>query len=77
MPIDRNLPPQQAFTPDQLALMKQAFEEVWTVYSGSIVAGQQDARDVIAVAIIKEATKGESNLSALVEAGKKALGVPS
>ena len=53
MPIDRNLADQQSFTPDELALMKQAFEEVWTAHSSNVVSGHhQAARDVVAAAIV-------------------------
>jgi hypothetical protein len=74
MPIDRKVQSGAAFGPEEVVLMKQAFEEVWTTHAGNIVQGHQNARDAIAVAIIKEATRGERNLAALVEAGKRALG---
>ena len=73
MPLDRNLTSQQPLGPDELALMKRAFDEVWTAYASRIISGHQDARDVLAMAITQEAMKGERNLSALVEVGKKVI----
>ena len=74
MPIDRNLPSSHAFGPEELALMKQAFDEVCSAHADRIVSGHQAVRDVIAAAIIKEAKKGEHDLSALVAAGKNVVG---
>ena len=74
MPIDRNLPAQSDFGPDELALMKEAFEAVWTSRAGNILSGHQAARDAIAKAIIKAASEGERDLAALIDAGSKALG---
>ena len=74
MPIDRNLPAQSDFGPDELALMKEAFEAVWMSFAWKILTRQQQTRDAIAVAIIKAASEGERDLEALIEAGKKALG---
>ena len=74
MPIDRNLPAQSDFGPDELALMKEAFEEVWLSCAWKILTRQQQTRDAIAVAIIKAASEGGRDLAALIDAGKKALG---
>ena len=74
MPIDRNLPAQSTFGPDELALMKEAFEEVWASCAWKIPTRHQEARDAIAVAIITAVSQGERELAALVGTGKKALG---
>lgn len=74
MPIDRNLPAQTDFGPDELVVMKEAFEEVWLSCAWKILTRQQQTRDAIAVAIIKAASEDERDQAALVVAGKKALG---
>jgi len=74
VPIDRNLPLSHAFGPEELALMKQAFDEVWSAHANRILSGHQAVRDEIAAAIIGQASLGEPDVSALVAAGKKVVG---
>jgi hypothetical protein len=68
-----NLPAQSNFGPDELARMKEAFEEVWMSCAWKILTRHQQTRDAIASAIIKAASEGERDLAALIDAGTKAL----
>lgn len=73
MPIASHLSPTHSFEPDQLARMKQAFDAVWTTYGNLVAAPEAQARDDIALAIIRAASGGADSVDKLIDAGKRAV----